>query len=720
MYPVLKLFSLVILSSFAILISFSTQAAAQAATTDFSEPITVNVVTRDISNFMPLKAPGSYMEYKEISGSSISPTRFRFDYEKTANLCGGSSLPVLRMSQTNMYGQTSRFMGNSMLRFILEWTNNQLHGFGIKNYEAPDSARTSNPLTPRGLTKSFKDLYVYSKSGYSSADLPSFYFMPKNLDLNFFADGPFQRSDANSCGGFHNTYQWAVDYKILDSSDLSLGLGAGNLRAGDLQIRFIEHGASETAQTFINREDWFLRDGVGVIRIESSRNKFIESCVTTQHSNYSCWKDPNLASTASCNCWARRINPANVTDGFELMQTYSPRKLDIVFSENGSKSYTLTPGSYYTLKENQQYTGFLNLQESAPTEIWKAQTCPEISCAKEIWMENGIARIFLPSNTPLGTYTAHFRAHIHSKTSAPDTLGLETTNESVYPAWSNALTFYVASNPVAPTNTPTPSLTPTPPPTTSCTFSSRTVYYNPANGILTESVTRGPTYYNRGNTPGWTKGDLAGASFFRLDPNAPCYGKAPGTCTFTTRTLFYDKNNKLTDTISSGPNYYNWTDGGGWWNVNHDLASVTRYKANSDAPCYGKTTGQCVFNARYIYVEKGTNRYVEGVTVGPNHYIWYSDVTDNSGWVRLADHDLTSFSFYKQNQYAPCYGKSKGSCTFDTNWRFYDSTSTLVESNTVKNLYYNYSFNPTGWWPVADNDLGKTSRYLETNGPCAN
>lgn len=716
----LKLFPLVILTAAVISVSsFLPNASAQSLNPDLSEPITINVTARDISNYMPFRAPGSYLDYKEITGAPISPTRFRFDYEKTANLCASSSLAVLRMSQTNMSGQPDRYMKFAgTLRFMLEWVGNHLHSAGIKNYYSPDDVYSSDPQTPRGLTKSFRELRTFNQGGYTSSNLPSFYFMPKFLDLNFFADGPFQRSDANSCGNFHNSYQWAVDYKILDNTDLSLGAGAGNLQADDLQIRFIEHGTDELGQSIVNREDWFLRNNVGVIRIESSLNRFSESCVTSQHSNYSCWKDPNLSSSAPCNCWSRRIHPTNMTDGFELKQAHTPRKLDIVFAENNGKTLNLKPGEYYTLKETGQYTGFLNLYESGtPAQIWKASTCPGYSCTasstpKEVWMEDGVARILVPSNTPLGTYSARFRAHIHSQTSADASAGSETTNEPAYPAWADTLTFNVATD-TAPTLTPTPTQS-------MCSFSSRTMYYNPTTGVLTESITRGPTYYNRGNNPGWTKGDLASTDFYRLDVNAPCYGQAPGACTFTTRTLFFDVNNKLTDTITSGPNYYNWTNGTGWWNVNHDLASVARYKANPDAPCYGKAAGQCVFNARYIYVEKGTNRYIEGITVGPNHYIWYSNIADNSGWARFTDHDLTSFSYYKQNQYAPCYGKARGTCIFDTNWRFYDGTDTLIESNTLKNLYYNYSYNATGWWPVANNDLGQTGRFLETNGPCAN
>ncbi len=256
--------------------------------------------------------------------------------------------------------------------------------------------------------------------------------------------------------------------------------------------------------------------------------------------------------------------------------------------------------------------------------------------------------------------------------------------------------------------------TPTPNPI-ACSFSTRTVNYDSATGQTYDTVTRGSTWYQRGDSPGWTRNDLAMMDKYKNDANAPCYGKSPGGCRFTTRAVFYDSNGKYNDSITVGPNFYNWTDGTGWWKVaSHDLASVSRYKENAHAPCYNKSSGQCVFSSRYVYYEKGTSKWFEGITAGSQLYLYASGV----GWTVLSDHDLTASTYYKQNQYAPCYGKSRGTCTFDSDLRYYDKAGTLIESISAGDRFNNYTFSATGWWPIANNRLSQTPRYLENNAPC--
>ena len=288
--------------------------------------------------------------------------------------------------------------------------------------------------------------------------------------------------------------------------------------------------------------------------------------------------------------------------------------------------------------------------------------------------------------------------------------------------------FITTSSPVAtpvstpwptprPTPAPTPqaSITPVPTPVPFCTFSSRIFDRNPTTQNETDSVTRGPTYYNRGTNPGWVRGDLASASFYNSNSNAPCFGKAAGQCEFSTRTVYYDLTGKRIESITIGPNYYNWDTVTGWWPVaNRDLASTPHYNSDPNAPCYSKSAGTCTFTSRFQYVEKSTNKTIQAVTVGPNYYNWDS-VT---GWWPVANRDLASAPYYTQPN-APCFGKALGSCTFDTAFRYYDSSDTLIESVTSGERYFNNTgLANNGWWSITDNRLGVTTRYLETNGPC--
>jgi hypothetical protein len=415
-----------------------------SADSNFSNPITVNIVPYDLTNYMPFWPPGSYISYKKIPGTLPSNTIFRFDIEKNiTSLCDGSILPVFRMSQTNL-GQTgSRFMSGYTFRFALKWTNGNLQGAGIMFYSAPDNQK--NDVLPLGDTGDFRRFTRYSPTGWNN--LPSFYMLPGSLNLDFYADGPFQASADNSCSGFSIPYYWAVDYRILTAEDLNLGIGPGALKAGDLQVRFFEHQFPAGKPN--NREDWFFRQGFGVVQIEKSI-VFSEACIAGQHTNYSCWNDPNLAKDAVCNCWSRRINKDNLSDGFMLDYSkpnfYTPTKLDVTIKESGSKSYTVKRGRYYTIKITNGYSGYL-AEIGKPDIIWKTYTCNEpygiSGCTgnlvtQNVWVENGELKIYIPPTLNPGVYKGQFRSWIWGQpVNDPYVFGKSIS--PTFPAWSDPI-----------------------------------------------------------------------------------------------------------------------------------------------------------------------------------------------------------------------------------------------------------------------------------------
>jgi len=280
----------------------------------------------------------------------------------------------------------------------------------------------------------------------------------------------------------------------------------------------------------------------------------------------------------------------------------------------------------------------------------------------------------------------------------------------------------------------------TPTKNTYCRFDTRSLYTNAA-GIETDEITVGNFNYTRLGVAGWQKEDLSKVTYninginYRTDPNSPCYNKS--SCVFDTRTRYTDYLGKLNTSITVGSNYYQWDNQLGWWNRDHDIYSVSRWKLNAHAPCYGKALGQCKFDSRSVLYLRGSDNketvnYVETITVGPNVYIYkYANRADQyGGWVPMPNHDLASNSLYN-GPFGPCNGKTSGQCVISDLMQYYDRFGKLSEFITVDNnalnydLYYNANYSNNvditstkTWWNIADRQVGVISRFLENNGPC--
>lgn len=260
-----------------------------------------------------------------------------------------------------------------------------------------------------------------------------------------------------------------------------------------------------------------------------------------------------------------------------------------------------------------------------------------------------------------------------------------------------------------------PTPTPTQPPSSnsSCTLDTRVYYFEPAINSYIDKITRGNTQYIRLESMGWSQSLLNNWAYLTQSPNAPCYQLTPEQCQLSTRVNYINNTNTFKESVTLGTKYYDWTSGLGWSSVNHDLASVARYRSTPHAPCYGTTTNACSFSSRQVLYRQNSTIYDEVITIGPNYYQYASD----TGWLELTEHDLTAQSRYTENSSAPCYGKSRGSCVFTSAMRYYDKNNSLSESVYLGNMFYSWTAG-TGWWSSPEHRLGYTPRFLETNGPC--
>jgi hypothetical protein len=257
-----------------------------------------------------------------------------------------------------------------------------------------------------------------------------------------------------------------------------------------------------------------------------------------------------------------------------------------------------------------------------------------------------------------------------------------------------------------------------------CPFTTRTVYYDSSKSELTDVVTKNSTLYQKVNSGTWSRQDLAVTEKYFSGSHAPCYKyTSPGSCKFTTRTVGL-AGGKFTESITVESNYYNWDATNGWWNItNHDLFSVARYKENSHAPCYGKASGTCKFTSRFFYSDKAnSNLYVEWIFIGSKAYQYKSNSANSGYWVAFSDHDVAMMDKFKTSAYSPCYGISQtDTCKFDTALLYYDKDNNPIESYTIGNKFYNYSNG--NWWTFSNtspsNNLHETSYFTSSNGPCA-
>ena len=252
-----------------------------------------------------------------------------------------------------------------------------------------------------------------------------------------------------------------------------------------------------------------------------------------------------------------------------------------------------------------------------------------------------------------------------------------------------------------------------------CRFDTQTVWYN-SDGTRGQSITIGGYYWNYiSPSEGiWnltdSKGDLAGVSFYNA-AGGPCAGKAAGTCTFDSHTVWYNAGDQTrSQSITIGGKFWNYTSpSGGVWNLtgSGDLANTFFY----GGPCAGKSAGTCNFDSRAMYVnDAATGSRTESITAYGRYWNWNENLaqTDqNLRWeLQPADNrDLTSVDRYAGG---PCAGKSAGTCTFDSRAMYLESNSSKTESITAYGKFWNFN-SANGWASVSGNgdDLTTVPRY---------
>jgi len=136
-----------------------------------------------------------------------------------------------------------------------------------------------------------------------------------------------------------------------------------------------------------------------------------------------------------------------------------------------------------------------------------------------------------------------------------------------------------------------------------------------------------------------------------------------------------------------------------------------------NAPCAGKTAGQCVFDTRLQVDVNGKS--IESITAYGKFYNWdmSADRKYYVGWPSNGS-DLTSVTRYVAG---PCSGKTAGTCKFDSRAYFTMSDGSIVESITAYGKAYNWNIS-SDWktytpWPNNGFDLTGVSFY--SAGPCS-
>ena len=213
-----------------------------------------------------------------------------------------------------------------------------------------------------------------------------------------------------------------------------------------------------------------------------------------------------------------------------------------------------------------------------------------------------------------------------------------------------------------------------------CKFDSRTVAT--VDGRLIESITAYGKYWNFdiNNNYQPVKGSGSDLNSVSRYANGPCQGKAPGSCTFDSRTISVINNRQLESITAYGKFWifdikdnYKLVSGG------NDLTSVSRY---ANGPCKGKAPGSCSFDSRTVRTVGG--RLTESITAYGKY--WNFDVNNNYQPLSGNGSDLNSVSRYANG---PCQGKAAGSCTFDSR-----TIATIdgrrIESITAYGKFWNF------------------------------
>ena len=131
---------------------------------------------------------------------------------------------------------------------------------------------------------------------------------------------------------------------------------------------------------------------------------------------------------------------------------------------------------------------------------------------------------------------------------------------------------------------------------TTCTFDTRT--FTTIGTQLVESITAYGRYWNFNVSDGsaWPGNGNELTTVTRY-ANGPCAYRPAGTaCTFDTRT-FTTVNNRSVESVTAYNRIFNWfvDDGSAWSSNGNDLTTVSRY---ANGPCRDKAPGTCTFGTR--------------------------------------------------------------------------------------------------------------------------
>ena len=202
----------------------------------------------------------------------------------------------------------------------------------------------------------------------------------------------------------------------------------------------------------------------------------------------------------------------------------------------------------------------------------------------------------------------------------------------------------------------------------------------------------------------------------------PCYGKAPGTCRFDTRTVFMSGGHRIESITTPNGKFWHFdldaSGYPGWSNNGTDNTQVERYMRTS-GPCYGKAFGTCRFDTRTIFYASDGHR-IESITT-PNGKFWHFDI-DAAGIPSWGSNgtDNTQVERYMRTS-GPCYGKAAGTCRFDTRTIFYASNGHRIESITTPNgKFWHFDIDAAGipGWDNNGADMTTIGRYVNGDGPC--
>lgn len=131
-----------------------------------------------------------------------------------------------------------------------------------------------------------------------------------------------------------------------------------------------------------------------------------------------------------------------------------------------------------------------------------------------------------------------------------------------------------------------------------------------------------------------------------VNPPLPCTDKEGASCTFDTRTMYYDSDGSRIESITAYGRYWNFRSpiSGGWLPMDKNGSDLTSESRYANGPCSGKTAGSCTFDTRNIFVQNDGKK-IETITA----YGKYWNFDSSTGWGAMSGNgsNLSEESRYK-------------------------------------------------------------------------